>query len=344
MSSSPHDALFKAVFGQPEHARGALRAVLPAEVVDALDWRTLAPCPGSFVDPALAGRHTDLLFSVAWRGSGEALVYALFEHQSTSDDRMPLRLLTYLVRIWERWLADHPRAVTLPVIVPVVLYHGEAPWSAPLSFDALFEVPAAARAALAPHLVRFAYLLDDLSHVPDDALRARAMTALGRVVEICLKHARTHTDLLQLLTGWAELLREVIEAPDGLEALVQVMRYILLVNEHVTTGSLQRFLERVVPAAKDTIMTEGQRLIDQGKEQGIQLGIQQGKELGIQQGKELGIQQGERGMLLRMLRARFGDQVDGAVEGRLAAASSAEIATWADRVFSAATLTELLGA
>jgi hypothetical protein len=26
MSSSPHDALFKAVFGQPEHARGALRS------------------------------------------------------------------------------------------------------------------------------------------------------------------------------------------------------------------------------------------------------------------------------------------------------------------------------
>lgn len=48
MSSSPHDALFKAVFGQPEHARGALRAVMPAVLGDALDWASLAACPGSF--------------------------------------------------------------------------------------------------------------------------------------------------------------------------------------------------------------------------------------------------------------------------------------------------------
>ncbi|HMG57638.1 MAG TPA: Rpn family recombination-promoting nuclease/putative transposase, partial [Kofleriaceae bacterium] len=79
MSSSPHDALFKAVFAQPEHARGALRSVLPAAFAHALDWPTLAHCPGSFIDPALSERHTDLLFSVSWHDGGEALVYLLFE-------------------------------------------------------------------------------------------------------------------------------------------------------------------------------------------------------------------------------------------------------------------------
>jgi predicted transposase YdaD len=37
MDNTPHDALFKAVFGQPEHAAGALRAVLPAELSAAND-------------------------------------------------------------------------------------------------------------------------------------------------------------------------------------------------------------------------------------------------------------------------------------------------------------------
>jgi hypothetical protein len=36
-------------------------------------------------------------------GGGEALVYVLLEHQSTFDPRMPLRLLQYLVRVWEAW-------------------------------------------------------------------------------------------------------------------------------------------------------------------------------------------------------------------------------------------------
>jgi predicted transposase/invertase (TIGR01784 family) len=131
MSSSPHDALFKEVLGKPEHARGALRSIVPAAVADALDWASLARCAGSFIDPVLSERHTDLLFSVAWRDGREALIYLLFEHQSTSDDRMAFRLLRYLVRIWERWLADHPRAELLPAVVPVVLYHGAEAWSAP---------------------------------------------------------------------------------------------------------------------------------------------------------------------------------------------------------------------
>jgi predicted transposase/invertase (TIGR01784 family) len=331
MSSNPHDALFGAVLGQPEHARGALRSVVPAAVGEALDWPTLARCPGSFVDPALRTRYTDLLFSVAWRGGQDALVYLLFEHQSTSDGWMAFRLLRYLVRIWERWMSENPHAKALPVIVPVVLYHGADPWSAPVAFDALFDIPDAVRPALAPHQVRFTYLLDDLSEIPEEQLRARAMTALGRLVEVCFKHARTRPDLLEILEGWADVLREVINAPNGLEALALVMRYILLVNEHVESEELQAFLQRVAgPEAKDTIMTAGERLIQQGVERGLQQGIQQG------------IQQGECALLLRLLRQRFGDQVGADTERRLEAASAEQIAIWAERVLSAPTLRELL--
>jgi predicted transposase/invertase (TIGR01784 family) len=327
MSSSPHDALFKAVFGQPEHARGALRSVVPAAVAEALEWRSLVHCPGSFIDPALSGRHTDLLFSLRWRGGGEALVYLLFEHQSTSDQRMAFRLLRYLVRIWERWLTDHPRAEALPVIVPVVLHHGAEPWSAPVTFDALFEIPDEARAALAPHLVRFSYVLDDLSEIPDEVLRDRAMTALGRLVTVCFKHARTRADLLEILSRCADILRDVAGAANGIEALALVMRYILLVNDHVEPEALQALLERVAgPDAKDIIMTAGERLIQHGEERGIQKGVQQG----------------ERSLLLRLLRRRFGSQVNAETEQRLATATAEQIGTWAERVFSADTLAELL--
>jgi hypothetical protein len=95
--------------------------------------------------------------------------------------------------------------------------------------------------------------------------------------------------------------------------------------------ALQAFLERVAgPEAKDTIMTAGERLIQQGEERGIQKGIQQG------------IEQGERAVLLRLLRQRFGSQVDTDTERRLATATTDQLATWVERVLSAATLTELL--
>ena len=121
--STPHDALFKAVFGNPEHARGALQAVVPARLAEALDWLALVNQPGSFVEPGIPSQHTDLLFSVAWRdGRGEVPVHFLFEHQSTLPDGglMAFRLLRYKVRIWDRWHAEHPKVESLPLIVPMM--------------------------------------------------------------------------------------------------------------------------------------------------------------------------------------------------------------------------------
>jgi Putative transposase, YhgA-like len=46
--------MFKAAFGQPEHARGALRAIVPPALAEVLDWSTLVLQPGSFVDVALS--------------------------------------------------------------------------------------------------------------------------------------------------------------------------------------------------------------------------------------------------------------------------------------------------
>jgi hypothetical protein len=64
-------------------------------------------------------------------------------------------------------------------------------------------------------------------------------------------------------------------------------------------------------------------------------------EQGVKQGLEQGVER-ERKLLLRLLRRRFGAEVDGGTERRVAAASAEQIEIWAERVLSAATLTELL--
>lgn len=65
-------------------------------------------------------------------------------------------------------------------------------------------------------------------------------------------------------------------------------------------------------------MTAGQRLIERGRQQGIQ------------------------GVLLRLLRQRFGDAVNAQVEQRIAAASLEQVEAWTGRVLSATTLTEVI--
>ncbi|HEX4417673.1 MAG TPA: Rpn family recombination-promoting nuclease/putative transposase [Kofleriaceae bacterium] len=208
MSSIPYDALFEAVSGDPDHVPGALRAALPAALGAAIDWRTLTRCPGSFVEPALAGRRTDLLFSVTWCTGGEALLYLLFDRQRSPDTLMAYQLLRYMVRIWKRWAAEHGARPVLPCILPLVRHPGERP--PPLSFDVLLDLPDATRAAADPDLVRFAYLVDELSELPDRQLRERAMAALAKLVASCFKHAQTYPDLVELLAGWVDGLGEVV--------------------------------------------------------------------------------------------------------------------------------------
>ena len=87
-TKTPHDALFKAVFQQPENAAAELQHVLPAEQATAVDWPTLKLEPGSYVDEALSDRHSDLLFSATTKTSGErVLVYLLFEHRALRKQR-----------------------------------------------------------------------------------------------------------------------------------------------------------------------------------------------------------------------------------------------------------------
>lgn len=179
VTKTPHDALFKSVFQQPENAAAELQHVLPAEHVAAIDWSTLKLEPGNYVDEALADQHSDLLFSAAAQTSGECvLVYLLFEHQSTAEPKMALRLLSYMVSIWERF-ADEHKALPLPLIVPAVLSQVVGGWKAATRFSGLFSSSLGPLAdAVLPD---FSYAVDDLHRTGDADLKARAVAQQARL-------------------------------------------------------------------------------------------------------------------------------------------------------------------
>lgn len=123
MAHNPHNALFARTFLKPENAASFLRAVLPKALARQLDFTTLKTLRTHFVDRVLWARESDLLFSISFAGR-KAFIYALFEHQSSIDRWMAFRLLCYIVHIWELFLKQNPKAKKLPLIIPIVLYHG----------------------------------------------------------------------------------------------------------------------------------------------------------------------------------------------------------------------------
>jgi predicted transposase YdaD len=333
MAQNPHDSLFKATFSQIEHAAGLLRLVLPPELVRHIDFTTLTVRPGSFVDEALKERFSDILFS-AMVGERPAFFYFLTEHQSTVDELMGFRFLRYKVRIWEGWLKENPTSKRIPPIIPVLLHHSAAGWTAAVSFEALLDVDAEMLATIAPYVPRFQFLLDDFSAASDEALRGRAMTALGRLVLWCLRTSRTPKEFVLRIGGWRELISEVRRAPNGRAALEIIFRYIFMVNEHVAPEKLIRLLGQAVGEEGKSEMAS---VADQLREEGERKGLARGQLEGLARGQL----DGQRKLLLKQLRARFGDLPEVAV-ARVNGADATQLDVWAERVLSAPTLAEVL--
>lgn len=327
--TTPHDGLFKFTFAQPEHARGLLRALLPADALALVDLDSLERVSGTFVDPELSELESDLLYRVNVAGR-EALVMVLIEHQSRSDPAMPFRLARYMMRALEEWSREHPTALKLPAIVPLVVAHAERAWSAPTSLLELYNVPDELRSALAPHLLNFRFLLDDLTSQSPEQLLQRQTTVFAKLVLFLLQRARTSSDLLDEMRSWLTLARAVsaIELAD--EEQVSIVAYTRVVAG-IDPARMRSFLrDDLLNPNPDEVMSSAEKLIRMI-----------GPPIWLEQGRNQGRSEGRAELLLRLLSRRFGP-MSAEVETRLHHASSEELDAMGERVLDAKTLAEVL--
>ena len=240
---NPHDAYFRQVFGQPRHMAGLLKIVLPRQINALLDLdparlRFLDP---THVDPELRGTTSDLTVEVPRReargsppGSppDSAIFVFAVEHQRRDERFIVFRQLTYCVRIWERWLRDHPDATHLPPIVPVVVHNGDRPWRSPTQLESLFHLPDVPRDAwVRSFLPSLEILLVDLAgpEFTRDRLRgAGADTVSETLLEIL--QAATRPEAEHLFEDWTSSLESLRGEPAGGSTLVAVLWYLLSVS------------------------------------------------------------------------------------------------------------------
>jgi predicted transposase YdaD len=330
----PHDLFARFTFGHPERAAAELRAVLPPHVVSEVDWSSLRRESGSVVDPELRETESDLLFTARLRSGRSLLLYVLLEHQSSVDRWMALRMLRYVVRQLEHWRQQHPESTLLPVIIPLVMYHGpEGAWTAPRRVEELFDLPGEEEQrerwrALVP---RFEYLLDDLTAEREEALRGRPGPPLARLAWLVLRYGRTGA-LARKLPDWTALFAQVQADAEGAEHLVVVIRYLLWVGDEAVHAAAGRVLHSVLGGqrAEELMRSYGEQLIERGLQQGLA------------RGREEGLTRGRAEDVLRILTAR-GVQVD--EEARQRILSCTDLATldrWFDRALNATTLSDVL--
>jgi hypothetical protein len=313
-----HDGIFKTVFSDPALAAQELRAVLPPALVARVDWSAMTPMPTSFVDDVFHQRTGDLVYQGRFMGGGE-VIFWLLEHQSTEDWWMLDRVIDTKRMMWRRWRQQHPEARHLPVIVPVVVYNGPRPWRAPRDMHALYGLSEELRAALGPHVLSCALIIDDLCAVEDEALRARRMDAYARLCLFAMAHAAAE-DFLDRIEAWQVELRIVFDAGD-VERIHSFLFHTWRVHRHTDPDTVRERVAAVVgPKHEDVMLSVYDQLIKRGFDKGLE--------------------KGQRAMLLRLLGRRFG-AVPEQITARVAAATPSELERWSDRLLEAASLDDV---
>ena len=119
-------------------------------------------------------------------------------------------LLRYMVRIWE-WSLEKKEELGFPVIIPLVLYHGEGIWRYGSSFRDLFHHPA----EMGPFIPDFGYVLWDASGYRDEEIKGHVVL---RVALLLLKYI-FREDLRDRAPEILGLLRELSGKRSGLNTL-----------------------------------------------------------------------------------------------------------------------------
>lgn len=165
--------------------------------------------------------------------------------------------------------AGRPRS--LPVIIPVVLYHGGRKWGFGDTFSNLFENT---EPALSDFIPDFKYALIDLTRYADDEIRG---AVLSRVAMLLFKYVSA-PDFVEKLPGILSLLKDLSESENGLTCIEKFIRYLFSAIGNMSPGELKTIVERSAMKEKgELVMNMAEQLINEGFQKGIKEGVLLGK-------------------------------------------------------------------
>jgi predicted transposase/invertase (TIGR01784 family) len=219
------------------------------------------------------------------------------EMQSTVDFQMPYRLLLYQVEIWRDVLkntskeAAERKEFRLPPIIPIVLYNGEATWTAVRSFREMV----ANHTVFGSELLDFTYILLDVQRYEESELLDLS-NMIGAI--FLLERQADVEHLSQRLRKLGAALQST--PPELLQRFVTWFANILM--KKVPAGSRGQ-VEQMMAAIHDKGVSEVRSNLEKTLDEILEKKFADGIELGFERGIEQGIEQ-ERERTVRNLIAK----------------------------------------
>ena len=276
-----HDSGYKKLFSNRTIFRQLLETFVNQEWVHSLNFDKCEPLDKSFISEHYKETESDLIYKVQFHDR-EVYIYILIEFQSTVDSFMVLRVLNYITNFYMDFLVNNRGANKLPVVFPIVLYNGNAPWTAPVNLSALIEQTP----PLGAFALDFQYFL-----IAENQYTQEALLKIRNIVST-LFLAESHYDLDMLEV---ELLN-LFSSESDRQAVSLFLNWFkqLAVHGRIEPADYQdlEYIYRNEEEVKTMLVTALERERQQIFQNGLREGEQKGRIEGEQKGRIEGEQKG----------------------------------------------------
>ena len=264
-----HDEVVKDFLSDKKTAESFFKEYLPTEVVRNLDFNTLQICKDSFLNKKLAKYFSDILYQ-ANLNDLDLFIYLLIDHKSRKERFMSFQFLKYMVRIWELYLKQNKKAETLPVIIPIVIYHGLSEWKVDTRFSSLFKAPG----YIKEYIPDFNINLFDISHVSDEEIKGELLL---RILFFTLKYISKPELKYKLREEILPLFSELEDKAKRNEYLEVLLEYLSRSAGNLPEKELNDTVTQIFDEGGDLMATLSEKWMKQGEQKGKQEGKQEGK-------------------------------------------------------------------
>ncbi|SHF12553.1 Rpn family recombination-promoting nuclease/putative transposase [Caloramator proteoclasticus] len=278
---NPHDKFFKEVFSNIEVAKDFIINYVPKEIVEIIDLDTLSLQKDSFINEQLKEVYSDMLFK-AKINNYEGYIYFLFEHKSYVSRQTALQLLRYVVEIWDMNIKKEGVG-KLPVIIPLVIYHGNERWNIRNDLGTIIEGYEELKEEVKRYIPNFEYLLYDLSSYEDEDIKGQVLLRImiSALRDITIKDAK---GMIDAVIKVASCLAELQDKQTGLQYFETYLRYIFSTDKGMTKQdfeSIKRGVEKILVEGSEYTMTLADIFREEGREEGIKKGIKEGERMAL---------------------------------------------------------------
>jgi len=269
-----------------EHTHALLGHRLPVQVLKRLRLGSLQRAKESFLSADEHEKRLDLLYSAQLDDDTQVLIYLLFEHKSYIDRAIARQLLEYVLKI-QRWRQRNQLSPC--VVVPLLIYHGDAVWDEPTSLRDKVQTHDDLRPFLPDMQVVFVDLgaisATAFSRVPELEARIRTLQLVRRT-ELAFESV---VEIFRLLRLWREIHSQAEAVDDIILYLFEVFdaQKLEWFRQAIRTGLLIES-ENQMPTCLEAMMERGAL---KGREEGRQEGRLEGRQEGVIIGRIRTLQQ-----------------------------------------------------